>query len=217
MQKRQICENLSFVSMGFTLLNSLCPLEKYSLVSYFSFYRLAIPAFLLSMVPVTVDCGNELTCFWKLRSTRSCQGLSSPVAHSQQELCQWFQVNCFPWGWLLPTCTVALRTHMIILTAHMSSTGLLKCQVGFTRLRGGIRGTGLSSKIKCQSMDQRHKPQVSGAISDVLAVSWDCLWNTGLHGLFVPTSPGQLSDAPLHLKGYETPVLTQLNHAVDLH
>lgn len=96
MQKRQICENLSFVSMGFTLLNSLCPLEKYSLVSYFSFYRLAIPAFLLSMVPVTVDCGNELTCFWKLRSTRSCQGLSSPVAHSQQELCQWFQVNCFP-------------------------------------------------------------------------------------------------------------------------
>lgn len=136
-----------FMSMGFTLLNSLCPLEKYSLISYLSFYRLAITAFLLNMVPVTVDCGNELACFWRLRSTCSCQGLSSPAAPSQLELCQLFQVSCFPWEWLLPTCTVALSTNMIILTSHMSSTGLLKCRVGFTRLLGGIWCTDSSSKI----------------------------------------------------------------------
>lgn len=171
------------MSRGFTLLNFLYPLEKYSLISYCGFYRLSIPAFPLSMVPVTVDCGNELTSFWSLRSMHNCQGLSNPVDCSQQQLCQWFQVCCFPWGWLLPTCTVALRTNAIILTPHMPNTVLLKFRVGFTRLLGWIWCTDLSSKIKWQSVDQKHKLQAHGAASDALAVSCDCFWSTGFHGL----------------------------------
>lgn len=43
-------------------------LEKYSLISHLNFHRLAIPAFLLSMLPLTAGCGSELTCFWRLRA-----------------------------------------------------------------------------------------------------------------------------------------------------
>lgn len=153
----------------------------------------------LSFKQSTVYCRNELTCFWRLRSMGGCQSVSSPVTHSRQELCQWFQMSVFPWGWDLLTCTVAMRTKIINLTSHMDALDYWKVRwvildwwVGFDEqiwalnfsVKAWIRGTSHRSMVTSQMLLLSH-------VTTIRAPPWPVLNLPALmfHGIRKVTKP----------------------------